>query len=157
MKQLARLKVNGGEYEVFIEPWHVLSEVLRDELNLTGLKVSCQEGDCGACTVLINGMPVRSCLTLAMQARGKEITTIEGIAANGALHPLQKAFIDHFAVQCGYCTPGVIVTAKALLDENLDPTEQEIREALSGNLCRCTGYVKIVEAVLAAAKMMRQA
>ena len=156
MKKLINLRVNGESYEVFVEPWQMLSDVLRDELNLTSVKVGCQEGDCGACTVLINGSPVRSCLTLVMQAKGKEIVTIEGITEGDQLHPLQQAFMDHFAVQCGYCTPGMILTAKALLDENPYPTEPEVREALSGNLCRCTGYVKIVEAVLAASDEMKR-
>ena len=154
MKQLLQLRVNGEDYEVFAEPYKFLSEVLREELNLTGVKEGCQTGECGTCTVLINGEAVRSCLTLAIQAKGKEITTIEWLAKDGQLHPLQQAFIDNFAVQCGYCTPGMILTAKALLDKNPDPTEEEVREGLSGNLCRCTGYVQIVEAVLAAKKSM---
>ena len=156
MKQLIPLRVNGEDCEVFIEPYKLLSEVLREELNLTGVKEGCQTGECGACTVLIDGKAVRSCLTLAIQTRGKEIITIESLAKDGQLHPLQQAFVDYFAVQCGYCTPGMILAAKALLDENPDPTEEEVREGLSGNLCRCTGYVKIVEAVLAAKKSTHQ-
>jgi carbon-monoxide dehydrogenase small subunit len=155
MKQVMRLRVNGDDYEVFIEPYKLLSRVLREDLNLTGVKEGCHTGECGACTVLIDGMAVRSCLTLAIQVRDKEVTTIEGLAKNGQLHPLQQAFIDHFAAQCGYCTPGMILAAKALLDRNPDPTEEEVREGLSGNLCRCTGYVQIVEAVLAAKESMR--
>jgi len=151
MKQLLKLKVNGVEEEVYVEPWWSLARVLREELSLSGIKISCETGDCGSCTILVDGKAVRSCIYLAMKARGKDILTIEGLKNDkGKLHPLQEAFIEHFAVQCGYCTPGMILTAKALLDENPDPSEEQVREALSGNLCRCTGYVKIVEAVLAA-------
>ena len=156
MKQPIRLRVNGEDYEVFVEPWKVLSEVLREELDLTGVKEGCQTGECGACTVIVDGKPVRSCMMLISQAKGKEILTIEGLASNGQLHPIQQAFIDHFAVQCGFCIPGTILTAKAFLDENPAPTEGEVREVLAGNLCRCTGYVKIVEAVLATAEVMRK-
>jgi len=156
MKQLVRFKVNGIEEEVYVELWWSLARALREELDLTGTKVGCETGECGACTVLIDGKPVRSCLFLAIRARGKEIVTIEGLAKDGQLHPLQQAFIDHFAVQCGYCTPGMIISAKALLDENPNPTEEDVREGIHGNLCRCTGYVKIVEAILAAAKQMKQ-
>ena len=151
MKQLIKLQVNGVDEEVMIEPWWSLARVLRDERNLTGTKIGCETGDCGSCTVLIDGKAVKSCLYLAMKARGKDILTIEGLRGeNGELHPLQKAFIEHFAVQCGYCTPGMIMMAKALLDENPNPTEEEVKKGLDGNLCRCTGYVKIIEAVLAA-------
>ena len=154
MKQLIKLRVNGVEEEVMIQPWWSLARVLRDELHLTGTKISCGTGDCGACTVLIDGKAVKSCLYLAMKARDKDILTIEGIRGeNGELHPLQKAFIEQFAIQCGYCTPGMILAAKSLLDENPDITEDEVKAGLSGNLCRCTGYVKIVEAVLAAKQM----
>lgn len=156
MKQNLELKVNGQLYEVFVEPWKSLAEVLRDELELTGVKTACETGNCGSCTVLIDGKAVKSCLMLAPQARGKEITTIEGLANEKGLHPLQQAFIDHFAVQCGFCTPGMILKAKSFLDENPDATEDEIRAGISGNLCRCTGYVKIVEAVMAAQEKMRQ-
>jgi len=152
MKRQITLKVNGVEREVYVEPWWSLAQVLREELGLTGTKISCETGNCGACTVLVDGKAVKSCLLLAVKAREKEILTIEGLAENGKLSPLQEAFVEHFAVQCGYCTPGMIMAAKDLLDENPDPTEEEVREALRGNLCRCTGYVKIVEAVLAAAK-----
>jgi len=157
MRQNLELKVNGQFYEVFVEPWKSLVEVLREELGLTGVKVACDTGDCGSCTVLIDGKAVKSCLMLAPQARGKEITTIEGLATEEGLHPLQEAFIEHFAVQCGYCTPGMILKAKALLDESPDVTEDEIRAGLSGNLCRCTGYVKIVEAIMAAQERIKQA
>ena len=150
MKQVITLKVNGVEEEAVIEPWWNLAHVLRDQLNLTGTKIGCGEGDCGTCTVLVDGKAVKSCLYLAMKARGKDIITIEGLKdENGELHPLQQAFIDNFAIQCGYCTPGMIMTAKALLDENPNPTEEQVKKGLDGNLCRCTGYVKIVDAVLA--------
>ncbi len=150
MKQLIKLRVNGLDEEVMIEPWWNLARVLRDELNLTGTKIGCETGDCGSCTVLIDGKAVKSCLYLTMKARGKDILTIEGLRGeNGELHPLQEAFIEYFAIQCGYCTPGMIMAAKALLDENPNPTEEEVKEGLDGNLCRCTGYIKIIEAVLA--------
>jgi carbon-monoxide dehydrogenase small subunit len=152
LKQLIELNVNGEIHEVPIEPRTTLLHVLREDLGLTGTKKGCDIGDCGACTVLIDGKPIISCLTLAIEAQGKEILTIEGLSKNGKLHPLQQAFIDHFAVQCGFCTPGMILSAKALLDKNSSPTEEEVRGAISGNLCRCTGYVKIVEAILAASK-----
>ena len=152
MKRVIKLRVNGEELEVYVEPWRTLAEVLRDEVGLVGLKLGCEEGNCGTCTVIIDGKAVKSCLMLAPQAEGKEIVTIEGLVGGkaGELHPLQEAFIEHFAVQCGYCTPGMILAAKALLDEKPDASEEDVREALHGNLCRCTGYVKIVEAVLAA-------
>ncbi len=150
MKNQLLLKVNGEKYEVYAEPWKVLRDVLRDELGLTGVKEGCSTGNCGACTVLINGAAVKSCLVLACQAVDKEIVTIEGLLKDGKLHPLQQAFIDHFAVQCGFCTPGMILSAKALLDKKPSATEADIKHALHGNLCRCTGYVKIVEVVLAA-------
>ena len=150
MKQLIKLRVNGIEEEVMVEPWWSLSRVLRNELNLTGTKIGCGTGNCGSCTVLVDGEAVKSCLYLAMKARSKDIVTIEGLREeNGDLHPLQKTFIEHFAVQCGYCTPGMIMAAKALLDENPEITEDEVKTGMSGNLCRCTGYVKIVEAVMA--------
>ncbi len=156
MKQLIKLKVNGVVEEVFIEPWWSLAYVLREVLNLTGTKVGCETGNCGTCTVLVDGKVVKSCLLLAPKANRKEIVTIEGLTGkDGGLHPLQEAFIEHFAVQCGYCTPGMIMAAKALLDENPNSTEEEVRVALSGNLCRCTGYVKIVEAVLAAEEKIK--
>jgi len=157
MKQLIQLNVNGILEEVEIEPWWTLSFVLRDKLGLTGLKVGCETGDCGACTVLIDGKAVRSCLLLAMKAIGKDIVTIEGLQQkDGRLHPLQESFIENFAVQCGYCTPGMILSAKAMLDENEDPTEADIKEALQGNLCRCTGYTKIITAVLDAKVKMKK-
>lgn len=154
MKQIAKFIVNERHYELSIEPHVLLVEVLRDELGLTGTKHSCGIGNCGACTVLVDGRPVLSCLTLALTVQGRNITTIEGLAQGTTLHPIQKAFVDHAAIQCGYCTPGMILSAKALLDKNLNPTEQEMKQALSGNLCRCTGYVKIVDAVAAAAEVI---
>ncbi len=152
MKQLIELKVNGELYEVAIKPWRTLLDVLREDLGLTGTKKSCDSGDCGACTVIMNGKLVVSCLVLAVEAQGKDIFTIEGLAKNGQLHPLQQAFIEHGAIQCGFCTPGMLLSAKALLDRNPRPTEAEVREGISGNLCRCTGYTKIVEAILAVAQ-----
>jgi len=154
MSQKIRFKVNGVMEEVNVEPGWSLAYVLREVLNLMGTKVGCETGNCGTCTVLVDGKAIKSCLFLAVKAKGKEIVTIEGLMGkDGGLHPLQEAFMEHFAVQCGYCTPGMILSAKALLDENPNPTEEEVRRGLSGNLCRCTGYVKIVEAVLAAKEM----
>jgi carbon-monoxide dehydrogenase small subunit len=152
MKERIVLTVNGESVEVYVEPWKTLQQVLHDELELTGTKEGCDTGHCGACTVLIDGKAVKSCLVLASMARGKDIRTIEGLASKDKLHPLQQAFIDHFAVQCGFCIPGMIMTAKALLDENPNPTEEEVRDGIHGVLCRCTGYVRIIEAILAAAK-----
>ena len=155
-KEIATFLVNGQEREVIIEPHMLLIDVLRDELGLTGTKYACGAGDCGACTVLIDGRPSFSCLTLAVTAKGKSILTIEGVAEGNELHPIQQAFVDQGAVQCGFCTPGMILATKALLDENPQPTRDEIKTALAGNLCRCTGYVKIVDAVEAAAAAMRE-
>ena len=156
MKQGITLKVNGVVEEVYIEPWWTLSRVLREELGLVGTKEGCGNGFCGSCTVLIDGKAVKSCIYLAMKARGKEIITIEGLKGeDGGLHPLQEAFVKHFAVQCGYCTPGMIMAAKAMLDEDVNPSEEDIRIGLSGNVCRCTGYAKIVEAISSCAKEMK--
>ncbi len=152
MKHLLELTVNGDLYKTEVEPRRLLLEVLRDDLGLTGTKKGCDEGECGACTVLLDGKPVASCLVLAIQAQGKDIITIEGLATNGELHPLQDAFVKHGAIQCGFCTPGMILSAKALLDRNPGPTNDEIREAITGNLCRCTGYTKIIEAIQAVAQ-----
>jgi carbon-monoxide dehydrogenase small subunit len=152
MKQLIQLRVNGELHEVIVEPWRTLLEVIRDDIGLTGAKEACSTGECGACTVLLDGKPVNSCLLLAGEARGKEILTIEGLSQGTKLHPLQDAFIRHGAIQCGFCTPGMLLSAKALLDNNPQPTEKEVREAISGNLCRCTGYNKIVEAILEVAQ-----
>jgi carbon-monoxide dehydrogenase small subunit len=155
VKQLMHFKINGKDYELAVEPNRTLLEVLTEELGLTGTKMGCNEGDCGACTVIVDGRAVCSCLILAIEAQNKTIENIEALALNGQLHPLQQAFIDYGAIQCGYCTPGMIMSAKALLDKNPDPTETDIRRALQGNLCRCTGYVKIVEAVMAAREVMK--
>jgi carbon-monoxide dehydrogenase small subunit len=155
-KEIATFVVNGREHELIIEPHMLLIDVLRDKLGLTGTKYACGAGDCGACTVLIDGKPSYSCLTLAVTAKGKTILTIEGVADGNQLHPLQQSFVDHGAVQCGFCTPGMVLSAKALLEENAEPTRDEIKRALAGNLCRCTGYVKIVDAVEAAAAAMRE-
>jgi len=155
-KAAATFFVNGRSYEELVPSNMTLLELLRDRLDLTGTKRGCSaSGNCGACTVLVDGKPTLACVTLAWSAREKQIVTIEGLAKEGSLHPIQQAFLDHGAVQCGYCTPGMVLSAKALLDQNPDPTEQEVREALAGNLCRCTGYVKIVEAVLAAAQTLK--
>lgn len=151
-EQVIRLTVNGRSYEKNVAVRQTLADFLRDELNLTGTHLGCEHGVCGACTVLMNGRSVRSCLTLAVQAGGADILTVEGIGAgDGTLHPLQEAFHQHFALQCGYCTPGFLITAMELLRENPNPSEREVREALSGNLCRCSGYQAIVDAVLAMA------
>ncbi len=152
MKQLLRLRVNGETQEVATEVNKTLLEVLREDMNLTGTKHGCEVGECGTCTVLINGEPVLSCLVLGVEAEGTEIMTIEGLKDRDRPHPLQKAFADLSAAQCGYCTPGVLLTAKAFLDRHPRPTREEIREALAGNLCRCTGYSKILDAVELVAK-----
>ncbi len=156
MKKLVTLNVNGREYELAIAPERTLTQALRDDLGLLGTKEGCGVGDCGACTVIMDGKPVNSCLILGVQAAGSEITTIEGIAGAQGMHPIQQAFVELGAIQCGFCTPGMILSAKSLLDANPQPTESEIREALSGNLCRCTGYQKIVEAVQDASKTIRR-
>lgn len=145
------LKINAEIYEVSVKPNETLLDVLRDKIGLTGTKKGCDTGQCGTCTVLLDGKPVPSCLMLAVDVKDKDILTIEGLAENGRLHPLQEAFVKEGSVQCGYCTPAMILSAKALLDENPGPTEQEIKEAIAGNLCRCTGYVKIVKAISTAA------
>lgn len=150
----ATFNVNGQEYDVVFPVHHTLLEVLREEIGLTGTKHGCELGECGTCTVLVDGMPVLSCLALAIEYSGKKITTVEGLAENGKLHPLQETFADLGAAQCGYCTPGFLLTAKALLDKNPKPTREQIVKALAGNLCRCTGYLKIFEAVELASKRM---
>jgi carbon-monoxide dehydrogenase small subunit len=147
MKTLINLKVNGKEYELAVEPNTLLVDLLRCDLELTGTKKGCGSGECGSCTVILNGKPVNSCLVLAVQANGADILTIEGLKPAEGLHRLQQAFVEKGAIQCGFCTPGMILSASSLLERNASPTEGEIREALSGNLCRCTGYQKIVEAV----------
>ena len=147
MKRQIQLEVNGFVYELLVKPHWTLADVLRDQLGLTGTKKGCGKGECGACTVIIDGEAVLACLVLAVRVQGKSISTIEGLSREGRLDPLQDAFVKYGAIQCGYCTPGMIMTAKALLNKNPQPTEEEIKTDLSGNLCRCTGYVKIIEAV----------
>ncbi|HEX9118618.1 MAG TPA: (2Fe-2S)-binding protein [Anaerolineae bacterium] len=151
MKHTINIVVNDESHEIAVEPYWTLLDVLRDQLALTGAKKGCDRGDCGGCTVLLDGKPIVSCCTLAVQADGHRITTIEGLAHDGRLHPLQQAFVDRGAVQCGFCTPGMIMSAVALLNENPHPTEAQVREAIQGNLCRCTGYAKIVDAILSLA------
>ena len=151
------LSVNGEEYELQVIPTETLADTLREKLGLTGTKIMCNEGECGSCTVLMEGKPVLSCLLLAVECEGKDILTIESLAdpVTGELHPIQKTFVERSGMQCGVCTPGMILTAKALLDDNPKPTEDEVREALAGNLCRCGNYKRITECVLAAAEMMQ--
>ena len=146
-KRPITLNVNKETFDIFVNPNRTLLEVLRDDLQLTGTKESCGEGVCGSCTVLVDGSPVRSCLTLAVSVEGKEVTTIEGLNDGEKLHPIQEAFVNHHAIQCGFCSPGMILTAYALLKESPNPSDEEIRRAISGNVCRCTGYAKIVEAI----------
>jgi len=155
MKRPIRMKVNGEEIEGLVEPRRTLLDFVREDLNLTGTKKGCDMGNCGACTLLVDGSPINSCLMLAVEAEGLEIVTIEGLADGAKLHPIQCAFIQYGAVQCGYCTSGMILSAKALLDENPRPTERDVRVAISGNLCRCTGYKKIVEAILSLSQEKR--
>ncbi|MDE3074126.1 MAG: (2Fe-2S)-binding protein [Chloroflexota bacterium] len=154
-RKLIQLRVNGDSHVVAAPAHHTLLEVLREELHLTGTKHGCELGECGACTVLVDGTPMLSCLLLPEQVSGKEVQTIEGLADGEKLHPLQKAFAEAGAVQCGYCTPAMILTAKHLLDADLDPSDEDIREAIAGNLCRCTGYQKIIDAVKMAARDLR--
>jgi carbon-monoxide dehydrogenase small subunit len=154
-KQMIRLTVNGESQEVAVEPHWTLLETVREAMGLTGSKEGCGTGDCGACSMIVDGRLITSCLRLAPEADGADILTIEGLAQNGQLHPVQQAFVDTGGVQCGFCTPGIIMAAKALLDENLSPTVDDVRVALAGNLCRCTGYAKIYEAVLLAANRIR--
>ena len=151
MKYPLTLKVNGEVYDLEVPANWTLLDVIREECGLTGTKQGCGNGECGACTVLLDGEPVNSCLVLALQANGKRVTTIEGLSKGGKMHPIQEAFIAHGAIQCGFCTPGMVLSTKALLDKKPRPKELEIREALAGNLCRCTGYQKIVEAMQALA------
>ena len=156
-KHHVRATVNGDAVEFLCETGQTLLEALRDELRLTGTKEGCGTGDCGACSVMLDGRLVCSCLVLGVEAEGRSIETIEGMAVGEKLHPLQQKFLEHAALQCGICTPGILIAARALLERNPDPTEAEVRLGLAGNLCRCTGYHKIVEAVLAAAREMRGA
>ena len=153
-KEIACFKVNDGAYEVLITPNMTLSELLREHLGLTGTKNACGAGECGSCTVLVDGKPTLSCSTLAIAVQDKEILAIEGLSRGTELHPLQEAFIDAGAIQCGFCTPGMIMTAKAMLEGNPNPTRDQVKEGLGGNICRCTGYVKIIDAVMAAADTM---
>ncbi len=155
-KEIAKFIVNGKPCELAIEPHMTLLDVLRNQLGLMGAKYACGAGDCGACTVLLEGRPVLSCLILASTVQDKSIVTVEGLAACNQLHPVQEAFVNTGAVQCGFCTPGMVLTAKALLDENPSPTPEEVKSALGGNLCRCTGYVKIVDAVMTAAETLKR-
>jgi aerobic carbon-monoxide dehydrogenase small subunit len=156
MKHEITLKVNNDTYSLAIDPWRTLNEVLREDLNLTGTKLGCGSGDCGACTVIVDGRSISSCLTLAVEMDCKEIMTIEGLAPSGEkLHPIQESFIEKGAIQCGFCTPGMELSAYNLLSQNPHPSEKEIRESLSGNLCRCTGYNKIVEAIADSADKMK--
>ena len=148
--------INGQSVELEVKPWRTLLEVIRDDLKLTGTKEGCGHGECGSCTVLMGGKTVNSCLVPALEADGQEILTIEGLSEGDNLHPIQEAFAECSGMQCGFCTPGMIISAKVLLDRNPDPSDQEIREALAGNFCRCTGYTKIVESVGAAARALRE-
>ena len=152
MKKELRFTVNGQPYELYIKPKTILVEVLRDHLGLTGTKRGCNSSSCGACTVILNGMAVKSCSVLALQANGGEVLTVEGLAKGNELHPLQKAFLDHGAFQCGFCTSGMLMSSKALLDESPNPTEEQIKEGIDGNICRCTGYNSIIRALTAAVK-----
>ena len=155
MKKPLQLTVNGELRQVLVEPYYSLLDALRDDIHLTGTKKGCDEGDCGACTIFLNGKPVTSCMVLAHSAHDSEVTTIEGLANLEELHPVQQAFVDHGGLQCGFCIPGLIMSATSLLQENPNPTEEEVRFGIGGNLCRCTGYSKVIEAVLAAAQNMR--
>jgi carbon-monoxide dehydrogenase small subunit len=155
MKKPLQLTVNGDLRQVLVEPYYSLLDALRDDIHLTGTKKGCDEGDCGACTVFLDGKPVTSCMVLAHSAHDSEVTTIEGLANLEELHPVQQAFVDHGGLQCGFCIPGLIMSATALLQENPNPSEEDVRFGIGGNLCRCTGYSKVVEAVLAAAEDMR--
>jgi carbon-monoxide dehydrogenase small subunit len=156
MKRELKLRLNGEDYTLEVEPHRTLLEVIRNDLGLTGAKLGCGGGECGACTVILDGKAVNSCIMLALDARGKEVWTIEGLAGGGELHPLQQAFVKHGAIQCGFCTPGMILSAKALLDKKPNPEEIEIREAIAGNFCRCTGYLSIIEAIKATSDIKKE-
>jgi aerobic carbon-monoxide dehydrogenase small subunit len=155
MKRRIKLTINGEVHDLEVENRRTLLQVIREDLHLTGTKKICDTGECGSCTVIMDGLAVISCLVLAVDADGKSIQTIEGVAQDGKLHPLQEEFINKGAIQCGFCTPGMVMTAKALLERNPQPTEKEVRTAISGNFCRCTGYVRIVDAILAAAARLK--
>jgi aerobic-type carbon monoxide dehydrogenase small subunit (CoxS/CutS family) len=152
MKKELKFKVNGQPYDIFVKPKWLLSDVLRNELGLTGTKRGCNSSSCGACTVMLNGMAVKSCSVLAVQANGAEVITVEGLAKGNQLSPLQRAFLDHGSFQCGFCTPGMLMSSTALLAENSKPTKEEIKEGIDGNICRCTGYNSIIRAVTAVVK-----
>jgi carbon-monoxide dehydrogenase small subunit len=154
MKRRIELTINGENHEFVVEPWRTLVEVIREKAGLTGAKESCGTGECGNCVVILDGKAVKSCLVLAVDANGKDVLTIEGLAEGEKLHPLQQAFIDHGAIQCGFCTPGMILAAKSFLDKNPNPTRAEVKEGMEGMLCRCTGYVKIIDAIMAASQNM---
>lgn len=156
MGRLINLKINEESYQFNVKPNILLLDLLREEIGLTGTKRGCGTGECGACTVLLEGRPVNSCLVLAVEANEKNVLTIEGLASDGQLHPLQEAFIEEGAVQCGFCTPGMLLSVKALLDVNSNPKEEEIKKAIAGNLCRCTGYTKIIKAIISAAEKMKK-
>ena len=156
MKRIINFKLNGEPVEVLAPDNITMVDFLRTNMHLTGTKRGCEEGECGACTILLDGAAVDSCMMLAVEADGREVVTIEGVMKDGVLHPVQKEFIDKWALQCGFCTPGMIMSALSLLHENPHPTEQEIRDGIAGNLCRCTGYTKIVEAIASAAKIMER-
>jgi carbon-monoxide dehydrogenase small subunit len=155
MKHQLSLRINGEPYDVLVEPYYSLLDLIRDQLHLTGTKKGCDEGDCGACTVLIGDQTATSCMMLALDAQDKAITTVEGLVQNNTLHPVQEAFVHYGGVQCGFCTPGLIMSGVGLLRENPNPTEEDVRFAIGGNLCRCTGYAKVVQAILQAAESMR--
>jgi len=154
MKEI-RFILNGKSYELTVMPWRTLLELIREDLGQTGTKEGCSLGECGACTVIMGGKTVNSCLVPAVEANNQEITTIEGLADGDKLHPVQEAFVSHSGMQCGFCTPGMIMSAKALLDKNPSPSEEEIKEGIAGNFCRCTGYTKIIEAISAASEAMK--
>jgi aerobic-type carbon monoxide dehydrogenase small subunit (CoxS/CutS family) len=154
-KKGIRIVVNGKSYELSVPPWRTLLEVIREDLKLTGTKEGCGQGECGSCTVMMGGKTVNSCLVLAVEADAQEISTIEGLSDGVKLHPVQEAFVEHAGMQCGFCTPGMIMSAKALLDRNPDPSEREIREGIAGNFCRCTGYTKIIESIGVAVNAMK--
>ena len=154
MKKPLQLTVNGDVRQILVEPYYSLLDTLRDELHLTGTKKGCDEGDCGACTVMLNGKPVTSCMVLAHSAHDSQVTTVEGLASQEELHPVQQAFAEHGGLQCGFCTPGLLMSAVGLLERNPSPSAEEVRFAIGGNLCRCTGYSKVVESILAAAEVI---
>ena len=156
MKRIVNLNVNGIAYELAVEPNAILADVLREQLHLTGVKKGCDDGDCGACSVLCEGKVIPSCTTFVCEVDGMNITTIEGVKKGDCLHPVQQAFVDCFAIQCGFCTPGMVLAAIALLNENPDPNEEEIRDYLRGNICRCTGYTKIIDAVMEAKELLKK-